>query len=110
MTFEWTKQEAQMIKRLWSNPETRPAMQLIIEELGMLHRPSFNPDSHITAFNEGRRYVAIALTAAINADLRAEDDGSSDTNRSPIPTATERAAVRAAEGAAGATKRRRIRK
>ena len=104
MTFDWTKDEVQLIKRLWASDEHRPALQLIIETLGRFHKPSFDPDTHITAFNEGRRYVAIALTEAINRDL--SKDGSSNTDRSSVvPTATERAAIRAAEGAAG-TKRR----
>lgn len=108
MTFDWTKEEVQMIKRLWASDEHRPALQLIIETLGRFHKPSFDPDSHITAFNEGRRYVAISLTEAINRDL--SKDGSSNTDRSYIPTATERAAIRAAEGAAGSTKRRGTRR
>jgi len=91
MTFEWTKEEVQMIKRLWASPESQPALKIIIESLGMFHRSSFTPDPHITAFNEGRRYVAISLTEAINANL-SEENGS-NTDRGHVPTATERAAI-----------------
>lgn len=96
MQHTWTKREVEMIKALYADPGGRLALEMIMERLGMLTGPSFASDPYATAFNEGRRFVAREIAAAINLPIehliQEEPHG-----RSRVITATERA-ERAAAG------------
>ena len=96
MNHIWTKREVELVKGLWADEGGRQALEMIIERLGNLAGPSFVADPHMTAFNEGRRFVARELAAAINLpveQLIAEEPH----GRPRVITATERA-ERAAAG------------
>jgi len=99
MTFDFTREEQSALKAAWATDHGRAALTIIIERIGMMHKSSFAPDAHVTAFNEGRRFVAIAVATAINQPLK--DAHEHDDTRGPIPTATERAARDAIERATG---------
>jgi len=87
--FPWTKDEASLIKRLWDDPGGRRALMIVIDRIGAASGQSFVPgDTHATAFNEGRRWVARQLMTAIETPIETlvpkEPDGSRNF------TATER--------------------
>lgn len=104
VTYPWSKSEVETIKALYADDGGRRALELIIERLGNLNGLSFSADPHATAFNEGRRFVAIELLAAINIPtdklVQEAPDG-----RTRVVTATERA-ERIAGGAYKPYKRR----
>lgn len=94
MQHPWTKREAQIIKAAWATPEGRLALETVVNTLGHMHGRSMTADPHMTAFNEGRRYVAIELAYAINTpldrmQLTEDDHDRSPGNRQPAST-TER--------------------
>lgn len=66
---EWSREEAQVIKRCYATPEGRDALDLIVQRLALFYRSSFNPDTHVTAFNEGRRFVGSVLDELIHQPL-----------------------------------------
>jgi hypothetical protein len=66
---QWTRDEAQLIKRCYATPEGRDALDLIVQRLALYYQSSFNPDTHVTAFNEGRRFVGKALDDMIHKPL-----------------------------------------
>ena len=95
--YPWTKEEAERIKALYADPGGRLVLEMIIERLGWLNGASFMAgDPYMTAFTEGRRFVARELLTAINvpteALIKEEPNG-----RTRTLTATERA-ERAAAG------------
>ncbi len=92
--YPWTKEEAAIIKAAWATEQGALALQLVVEQLGMLHQSSFSSDPHVMAFNEGRRFVARELAAAINMPVKQlVKEHHDDTIRIAEPvTATERAA------------------
>lgn len=89
-TYEWNRDEVQVIKSAWATEEGKLALLLVVERLAGIHAGSFSSDALLMAFNEGRRFVARELMSAINRPLeqlvKAPDEPRS--NR-PI-TATER--------------------
>lgn len=91
--YEWTKDEAQIIKAAWASDHGKMALTLIVERLAGIHAGSFSSDALLMAFNEGRRFVGRELMTAINRPIdklvKAPDEPRS--NR-PL-TATERAAA-----------------
>ncbi|HUS97577.1 MAG TPA: hypothetical protein VMX97_12625 [Hyphomicrobiaceae bacterium] len=103
---EWTKEQAQIIKGVWSDNTGRLALTLIVERLAGLHTMSFDPaNTFNTAFNEGRRSVGHDLMRAINTPLdKLVKDAPDESRRDRITTATERATAAAL---AGVTAKRR---
>ena len=109
--YVWSKEEAEIVKAAWADEHGRRALELIIGRVCNLMGQSFETDPHATAFNEGRRYVGIALKNAINTPMnklvRTDDDNRSS---GPVATATERAAaVAVSQPAAASTGTRRKR-
>lgn len=98
MTYNWTKEEAQLIKGVWSDQSGRLALTLVVERLCGLHQLSFDEaNTFKTAWNEGRRSVGHDLSRAINTPLDKLVKEDTDGNRiDRISTATERAASTAA--------------
>jgi hypothetical protein len=86
----WSKDDVSLIKGLYADAGGRRALEFIIEQLGGLLGPSITTDPHVTAFNEGRRFVARELLAAITMPIdkivQEVPDG-----RPRVITATERA-------------------
>jgi hypothetical protein len=107
MTYDFTRDEQAAIKAAWATEHGRAALTVIMERLGMLHLSSFSPDANVTAFNEGRRFVAICVAHAINKPLKESDAGHDIDSRGPVPTATERATFNAAQRATGRKPARR---
>lgn len=103
--YPWTKDEVQVIKAAWASDHGRLALSLIVERLGNLHGASFAPDPHVTAFNEGRRYVARELMVAINNPVDRIVKEEPDERHGTL-TATERAASAAAGQYTGPGRRR----
>lgn len=95
--FEWDKEQVQIIKACWASDAGRHALALIVQDLAGIHASSFSTDPLQMAFNEGRRFVARELSAAINLPVEkiAREPHEPRSNR-PI-SATERA-ERAANG------------
>lgn len=48
--------------------EQKMAYKVIVEKLCRIAQPAFNPDSHITSFNEGVRFIGVMLAQAITAE------------------------------------------
>lgn len=89
--YPWTRKEVELIKALYLDTGGRKALELIVERLGNLNGPSFDNDVHVTAFNEGRRFVARELLSAINLPIEALINEETHAGQRRIPTATERA-------------------
>ena len=47
--YPWTKEEAAIIKAAWATEQGALALQLVVEQLGMLHQSSFSSDPHVMA-------------------------------------------------------------
>jgi hypothetical protein len=91
MKYDWTKDEAQVIKAAWATEPGRAAINLIIHRLCGIGRLSMDDSPVRTAFAEGRRFVAIELVNAVNVateQLVKEPDDRSTT----VDTVTKRAA------------------
>jgi hypothetical protein len=88
--YKWTKEEAQIIKGSWANDGGRLALTIVVERLGNLQGGSMAADTHMTAFNEGRRWVAQQLATAINMPLDQLVEKDIERKTGTV-TATERA-------------------
>jgi len=88
--FPWSREDVELVKALYADDGGRRALEFIIERLGNLNGLSFAGDPHVTAFNEGRRFVATELLAAINipTDRLVSE---APNGRTRVITATERA-------------------
>lgn len=89
--FDWTKEEAAAIKGVYATDAGRFVIDTLIYRLGMLQGASMAPDPHMTAFNEGRRYVAGSLHNAVVTPLDKLVPERTDEPRHRTITATERA-------------------
>ena len=94
--YKWTREEAAFIKVMWDG-KADPAMQKavlkhVVEMLGGVNSIGFDSENtHLTAFNAGRRWVARQLQNAI-VDPLPKEAPPEPAGPAP-PTATERAAA-----------------
>lgn len=100
----WAKEEAQIIKQLWNGEADahthRRALQHIVEVLGLINGQALVPGSpDLTAFNEGRRWVARQLQNAVTLPLERliKEEKNEPVGHRAI-SATERAERAAAAG------------
>lgn len=89
--FRWTKEEAGALRALYATDAGRFALDIILHRLGMLNQSSFAPDPHLTAFNEGRRFVAGQLHNALTLPIDQIVKEDQHERRHGTLTATERA-------------------
>lgn len=99
--FDWTKEEIAAIKGLYATDAGRYVLDIIVYRLGMLQGASMMSDPHMTAFNEGRRYVAGALHNACVVPLNHLVPERQDEHRNRTLTATERFATGRKQTGAG---------
>lgn len=88
---DWQRADVELIKRLYATDGGRIALEYIMEHLGLLNGPSFAGDPYLTAFQEGRRFVARELLAAINLPVETIVKKEETHGRPRVLTATERA-------------------
>lgn len=103
--YAWTKEQVQIIKGCAGTDAGRQALSLIVQELCGITSSSFSTDPAQMAFNEGRRWVAIQINAAVTTptDHLVKEPHEPRSNR-PI-SATERFEQSERDAARGAIRR-----
>ena len=88
--YEFTKEQVQIIKDCAVTDVGRRALSMIVQELCGITSSSFSTDHAQMAFQEGRRWVAIQINAAVTmpTDKLVKEPHEPRSNR-PV-TATER--------------------
>jgi hypothetical protein len=91
--YQWSIEEVQAVKSVYDTPDGRFVLDVILHRLGMLHGQSFSTDPHMTAFQEGRRYVAGNLNNVIETPITefAERKDTHEPRGRIIQSATKRA-------------------
>lgn len=89
--FDWTRREVEIVKGAWATDAGRLALEIVMTRLGDIHGLPPSVDALSLAAHTGRRFVAVALKDAITkpAEQLVKEP---HEPRSPIRTATERAA------------------
>ena len=107
--YDWRKDEAIRLKAVFDG-SADPAMQRqailhAVEVLGGINKIGLDPtNTHMTAFNAGRRWVARQIQIAITTPLDKLVKEEPHDHRTRVATATERANS-AAAGRSAATRR-----
>lgn len=110
--YEWSKEDASRIKAVWNGGGDahmqRAAVQHLVEIICGINQIGFDPNnSHISAFNAGRRWVARQLQNAITIPLdKLVKEEPHEPRSNGVITATERA-IRAASGSGRPSRKRR---
>lgn len=102
--YEWSKEDASRLKAVWNgsgDPHMqRAAVQHLVEIICGINRIGFDPtNTHMSAFNAGRRWVARQLQNAITLPLdKLVKEEPNEPRTNGVVTATERANRAAAGG------------
>lgn len=94
--YDWPKEEAQILKAVWDGAGDkavqRRALVHLVEILCGVNQVGFDPDNtHMTAFNAGRKWVARQLQNAITLPI--DQLVKDKSNDGPSSTAARRPGV-----------------